>query len=71
MEELIQSISEKTGISADQAKGAIETMLAHFKDKLPFGIGDKLESYLQGGSGDSSSSEGLLGDLKDKIGGLF
>lgn len=77
MDELIQAVADKAGISVDQAKSAIEAVLAHFKDKLPFGIGDKLESYLQGGgtdsssSGDSSSSSDLLGGLKDKIEGLF
>lgn len=71
MEELIQKVSEKAGISTEQAKSAIETLLAHFKDKLPFGIGDKLESYVQGGSESSSSPEGFFGELKDKIGGMF
>lgn len=68
MEELIQEVSEKTGISLDQAKGAIETVIDHLKDKLPMGLGDKIESFLQGGS---SSTDDLLSGLKDKIGGLF
>ena len=68
MEELIQKISEKTGISVDQAKGAIETMLDHFKEKLPSGIGDKLESFVQGGS---TAGGDFLTGLKEKIGGFF
>ena len=44
MEELIQTVAEKTGISTDQARSAIEAVIAHFKDKLPLGLGDKLES---------------------------
>lgn len=68
MEELIQKVSEKTGISADQAKDAIDTVISHLKDKLPMGLGDKIESFVQGGS---SSVDDLLGGLKDKIGGLF
>ena len=70
MEELIQTVAEKTGISTDQARSAIETVIAHFKDKLPMGLGDKLESFLQGGSS-TDDSEGIFGELKDKIGGLF
>jgi hypothetical protein len=68
MEELIQEVSEKTGISLDQAKGAIETVIDHLKDKLPMGLGDKIESFLQGGS---SSTDDLVSGLKDKIGGFF
>jgi len=68
MEELIQLVSDKAGISTDQAKDAIEAVIAHFKDKLPMGLGDKLESFVQDGS---SSSEDFLGSIKDKIGGLF
>ena len=68
MEELIQEVSEKTGISLDQAKSAIETVIDHLKDKLPMGLGDKIESFLQGGS---SSSDDLVSSLKDKIGGFF
>ncbi len=68
MEELIQTVSEKTGISVDQAKGAIEAVISHLKDNLPMGLGEKVESFIQGGS---SSFDDMLGGLKDKIGGLF
>jgi nucleoid DNA-binding protein len=72
MEDLIQKITEKVGITPDQAKGAIETVLSHFKDKLPSGLGDTLESFIQKGSNTASSTaENLLGGLKDKLSGLF
>lgn len=64
MEELIQTVAERTGLTPDQAKSAIETIIGLIKDKLPMGLGDKVESLLQGGT-DSSSLEGdLLGGLK-------
>ncbi|MBV8390549.1 MAG: hypothetical protein JO080_12165 [Mucilaginibacter sp.] len=69
MEELIQTVADKTGISQDQARSAIQTVIDHLKDKLPMGLGDKIESYLQGGS--SSIEDDLLGGLKNKIEGLF
>ncbi len=68
MEELIQQVTEKTGITIDQAKGAIGTVIDHLKDKLPMGLGDKIESFIQGGS---SSTDDLVSSLKDKIGGFF
>lgn len=70
MEELIQTVADKTGISTDQARSAIVTVIDHLKDKLPFGLGDKIESFVQGGS-TSSIGDDILGGLKDKIGGLF
>ncbi|HEY2582396.1 MAG TPA: hypothetical protein VGI43_11350 [Mucilaginibacter sp.] len=68
MEELIQKISGKTGISLDQAKGAIETVIDHLKEKLPMGLGDKVESFIQGGS---TATDGFLSGIKDKLSGMF
>lgn len=64
MEELIQTVADKTGISPDQAKSAIETIIDHLKDKLPMGLGDKIESFLQNGSESSFLGDELLGGLK-------
>jgi nucleoid DNA-binding protein len=64
MEELIQAVADKTGISPDQARTAIETIIDHLKDKLPMGLGDKIESFLQNGSESSSLGDELLGGLK-------
>ena len=70
MEELIKTIADRAGISLDQAKSAIEGVIEHFKDKLPMGIGEKIESFLQGGSSSDGSSDFFSG-LKDKFEGLF
>jgi nucleoid DNA-binding protein len=64
MEELIQTVADKTGISPDQARSAIETIVDHLKDKLPLGLGDKIESFLQNGSESASFGDELLGGLK-------
>ena len=64
----MQTISEKAGISLDQAKSAIEGVSEHFKDKLPMGIGEKIESFLQNGSSEGSD---FFSGIKDKLEGLF
>ena len=74
MEDLIQTIADKTGISADQARTAITTVIDHLKDKLPFGLGDKIESFINEGgqAADGSapaSGAGMFDDLKDKLSG--
>jgi len=67
MEELIKQVTAKTGISEEQAKSAINTVLGFLKDKLPAPIAGQLDNVV-GGGGDVS---GTAGDLAAKVGGLF
>lgn len=72
MEELIQKVTEKTGISPDQAKDAIATVIDHLKDKLPFGLGEKIESFISSDgtpAAEGAAPEGVFGELKDKLSG--
>lgn len=75
MEDLIQNVAEKTGLTPDQARSAITVVVDHLKDKLPWGLGDKIESFLASGSqtaadGDASASgAGMFDELKDKLSG--
>jgi|AraplaCL_Cvi_mCL_1032061.scaffolds.fasta_scaffold21733_1 hypothetical protein len=73
MEDLIQKVAEATGISADQARTAITTVVDHLKDKLPFGLGDKIESFIneggQAADGSASAVGGMFDELKDKLSG--
>ncbi|MBZ0201621.1 MAG: DUF2267 domain-containing protein [Ignavibacteria bacterium] len=54
-------VTEKTGISAEQAKGAVETVLGFLKDKIP-GVGGQIDGLLSGNLG------GLADMAKDKLG---
>jgi uncharacterized protein (DUF2267 family) len=63
MEELIKLITQKTGISKDQAQAAVETVLKFLKDKLPGPIGSQIEGIL---GGDISSQS-----ITKKLGGLL
>ena len=55
MEELIKQVSEKTGLSADQAKSAVETVVNYLKTKLPAPLAGQLDSLLAGGFADSTT----------------
>lgn len=68
MEELIKMVTEKTGISESQAKGAVDTVVSFLKDKMPGGIGSQVESFVKGNTG---SIGGVMDSIKDKVGGLF
>lgn len=87
MEEIIKVIAEKTGISADQSRAALTTVLGLLKDKMPEALGNQLEGLLQGKEFNLSSilkevssdkMEDLKGaasekldDLKDSLKSLF
>lgn len=64
MDELIKRVSEKTGISEDQAKTAVTTVLGFLKDKLPAPIAGQIENVI-GGQG------GGVGNIAAKVGGLL
>jgi len=68
MEELIKMVTQKTGISEAQAKGAVDTVVSFLKDKMPAGIGSQVESFVKGNAG---SIGGVVDGLKDKIGGML
>jgi uncharacterized protein (DUF2267 family) len=65
MDELIKLVTEKVGISEDQAKQAVETVMGFLKDKLPEPIGSQVESALSGGELPD------VGGLSKTLGGLF
>ena len=67
MEELIKQITAKTGISEDQAKSAVTTVIGFLKEKLPAPIAGQIDNVIGGSSGIS----GTAGDIASKVGGLF
>lgn len=73
MDELINLVVQKTGISQDDARKAVEVIISTLKSKLPGPIASHLDSFISGGV---SGGLGALGTeagelLKGKLGGLF
>jgi hypothetical protein len=66
MEELIKLVTQKTGISDAQAKGAVETVLQFLKGKLPGPLGTQVEGILTGKGVSSQSVSKKLGGLLGK-----
>jgi hypothetical protein len=67
MEELIKQVSAKAGISEEQARGAVTTVLGFLKDRLPEPIAGQLDNVVAGGGG----LAGGLGDIAGKVGSMF
>jgi nucleoid DNA-binding protein len=62
MDELIKLVTQKAGISEDQAKKAVSAVLDFLKQRLPAPIAGQIEGLLSGGS---------LPDVSKGLGGLF
>jgi hypothetical protein len=67
MDELIKQVSAKTGISEEQARGAVETVLGFLKTRLPAPLAGQIDNVIGGGE----SSAGGLTDIAKKAGGIF
>ena len=71
MDDLVKMVSEKTGLSADLSKMAVETVVGYLKKQLPEPLAAQIDGYLkggEGGTGDIASSviKGLGGILGGK-----
>ena len=67
MDELIKRITEKTGISEEQARSAINTVSGFLKEKLPSPIAGQVDNVLSGAGGMTDK----LGDIASKAGNIF
>jgi hypothetical protein len=68
MDEMIKAVAEKVGISQDQAKMAVETVIGLLKDKLPEPAKGMLDSVVGTGGGAADAAKGMLGGLAGKLG---
>jgi len=73
MNELINLVVQKTGLSQEDAQKAVTTVIDFLKTKLPGPVASHLDTFIAGGT------QGALGELeaeagemlKGKLGGLF
>ena len=75
MNELIKQVSERTGISEDKARTAVETVVGFLKERLPAPIAGQVDNVLNSGAGAIGSAGDSLadkaGDALGGLGGLF
>ncbi len=63
MNELVNLVTTKTGISEDKARQAIEVVVNYMKGKLPAPVASQLDQFTGAG--------GESGGIASKIGGMF
>ena len=68
MDDLIKKVADKVGISTEQAKDAVETVMDFVKDKFP-DIGEKLKGFAAGLDKDGDGLD--MGDVKGAVTGMF
>lgn len=73
MEELINQITERTGIPHDVAKQAAEVVIGYLKQKLPGPIGSQIDSVLgmQAAGDGANQTQEAKGGLGQTLGSMF
>ncbi len=64
MDELVKLVSQKAGISQDQARMAVQTVVDFLKQRLPAPVAAQVDGVLSGKGPD-------LGSLAGGLGGMF
>ena len=72
MDELINRVTAKTGLSPGQAKAAVGSVIGFLKEKLPAPIASSLDSLVSGAEGsEEANKEGLTNKATAALGNLF
>lgn len=69
MQDLINKVQEKTGLSAEQAQSSVEAVMDFVKGKLPEGLADKVEDMFGGAEGEKVEFGGIVDSLMGMFGG--
>ncbi len=75
MDELIKQVAQRSGISEDKARTAVNTVVGFLKDRLPAPIAGQVDNVLDssagvlGSAGDAVSN--TAGDLLGGLGDMF
>ena len=70
MNELVEKVASKVGISSEQASQAVSTVIEFVKSKLPDSIAGQLDGFIGDDAGDEGSSD-LLDKAKGALGGIL
>jgi hypothetical protein len=65
MDELINQIASRTGISQDQARQAVEMAVSFIRTKLPEPLASQIDGFLAGGD-----PADLLSQMQEQLGNL-
>jgi len=68
VDQLVNEVSQRTGLPQDQAQQAAQAVIDYLKGKLPGPIGSQIDGVLGGGGAGGMS--GMAGQAEQAMGGL-
>jgi len=72
MDELVQVLMQKTGMSQEKAQEVVNTVVSHIKARLPGPIASHLDSFLSGAtSGELAAIEDKAKSMMAALGGVL
>ena len=71
MNELVQLVQQKTGLSQEVAQKVVDTIAGYIKTKLPEPMASGLDSLLGGGAGTAAAGDAAAGDSAADAGGVM
>lgn len=74
MDELITQLTQRLGLSPDQARQAVEIVLGFVKGRLPAPLASHIDGLLAqtaSGTGNAATSTDGLSNIATELGGLF
>ena len=66
MDALITMVAQRTGISEDKARTAVDTVVGFIKDRAPAGLSGQIDSLVSGGEGTGGAS-----GIASQVGNMF
>lgn len=70
MDQIVNMIQERTGIDADKARTAADTVVGFLKDKLPSPLAGQIDSVIGGeGGGEGEGERSAMDSAADAFGG--
>ena len=71
MDELVKQVTERTGLSEDKARAAVDTVVGFLKQRLPAPIAGQLDTVLASGGGIAGDLAGKADDMLGGLGGML
>jgi hypothetical protein len=72
MNELINQITQRTGISQNQAQQAVQVVVGFLKQRLPGPMASQLDSFVSGqGTQGTTGQGGMMGQAQQSFGKMF
>ncbi|MCA1592620.1 MAG: DUF2267 domain-containing protein [Acidobacteria bacterium] len=71
MDELVKQVAQRTGISEEQARTAVQTVVGFLKERLPAPIAGHVDNVIGGSAGVAGGIADKAGEMLGGLGGMF